>query len=212
MQNNKIIDSTKNNDWNDSFVTIKVTGLSQNRNLRHSCCTYKVPHSSMAQTINRIKRMGGKIVDVIPYSKHHIEKDFVEPIIAVETSQNLTNKNKIETKEIENKVITTVEETPEVNETLITPENKIELQEIETEVITTAEETPEVNETLITPENLATPDIIDTQEVVIEDTNSKEKTVDKESKVTKKSSSKKSKKSSIKKSKKSSWRKKSKRK
>jgi hypothetical protein len=128
MPNDTAVNSTLINDLDNSFVTIHVTGLRQHKNLRRGFCTFKVPRSNMSETMRRINRMGGQIVEVKVTSQYEIEEvetDFVAPEI----------------------VINTYTPTPEKQE--VKPQAKIEVPVIETtpEVEAQVEEAPVIEST-----------------------------------------------------------------
>ena len=89
MLENATINSTRINDTDSSFVTIHVTGLRDHKNLRRSFCTLKVPRSNMGETMRRVHRMGGKIVNVTVSSKYEeVKTDFVSLDLAIAETQD----------------------------------------------------------------------------------------------------------------------------
>ena len=89
MPSDTILNSTLNNNLDDSLVIIHVTGLRQHKHLRHSFDILKVPRASMSATIKRINRMGGKIIDVKVSAQYELEADFISPEIAIDNDSNL---------------------------------------------------------------------------------------------------------------------------
>jgi hypothetical protein len=158
MPNDIAVNSTVVNDLDNSFVTIHVTGLRQHKNLRRSFCTLKVSRSNLGETMRRINRMGGKIVDVTFSSQYEVEEDFISPEIAIDHYasfeenhlQTPPKESKTILKEdlpqettapIENEITPTVEEITAPIENEITPTVEEITAPIENEITQTVEET-----------------------------------------------------------------------
>lgn len=56
--------TTNLSDYNNRSIMIEVTGLCDQDIVRTANCTYKVPYSRMAKTVQRITKMGGKITAI----------------------------------------------------------------------------------------------------------------------------------------------------
>lgn len=142
MANDTAIHSSTVNDLDNSFVTIRVTGLRQNKNLRRGYCTFKVSHSNMSETMRRINRMGAKIVDVTfssQYESHReeLETHFVGTDLAINFYLDQAYK-------YEEKVEAPVISTP--TETAIIEQIEVQNTEVETEIEVETEGKTEVTE------------------------------------------------------------------
>lgn len=148
MPNDTAVNSTMINDLDNSFVTIHVTGLRQHKNLRRGFCTFKVPRANLSETMRRINRMGGQIVEVKVTSQYEIEEvetDFVAPEIVINTyspeNQQVKPQVKIEVPEKPTETITKVEKAQTEVETKIEEPPVIEsTPEVEAKVETQSDE------------------------------------------------------------------------
>lgn len=149
MSNDTTVNSTVINDLDNSFVTIQVTGLRQNKNLRRGFCTFKVSHQNMGETMRRINRMGGKIVDVTFTSQYEsqskeVETNFVAPELAI---NDYVQPEKITQEDQENKVISTPIHTDKIEPIETVKEENTEIEtkiEVTTEIEIEVETQPEV--------------------------------------------------------------------
>lgn len=154
MPNDTTVNSNVINDLDHSFVIIQVTGLRQNNNLRRGFCTFKVSHNNMGETMRRINRMGGKIVDVTFASQYElqgkelqgkelqskeVETNFVAPELEI---NYYVQPEKITQEDQENKVISTPIHTEKIEliETVKEENTEVETNiEVKTEVETPPE-------------------------------------------------------------------------
>jgi hypothetical protein len=161
MPNDTAVNSTVVNDLDNFFVTIHVTGLRQHKNLRRSFCTLKVSRSNLGETMRRINRMGGKIVDVTFSSQYEVEEDFVSPEIAIDHYASF-QENHLQNSPTESKTIVEEDlpqETTAPIENEITPTVEEITAPIENEITQTVEEitAPIENEITQTVEEITAP-------------------------------------------------------
>ncbi|WP_203225944.1 phycobilisome linker polypeptide [Calothrix sp. PCC 6303] len=109
-------------DYNNRMVLLEVTGV-LNANARNSHQIIKVPYSRLSQTVKRICRAGGKIVNVTMPSfspsevTETIEQNQIVETVAAETVEETPIVETVE----ETPIIETVEETPIVESVEETP-------------------------------------------------------------------------------------------